>query len=215
MPRASHFVALNVSFGQRSFLMGAGISESKEVALDVEQGDFLAFDEQKNKYVLKRDYATPYTGKCATCHRIGDVGREVGPNLTALTDKSPAALLTALLDPNQAVETRYVSYLAETTNGRLLNGILTSEGIDSSTVASRLMFLRARHLSDRARTNIRGTRPEPLLFGCDKLSVDCTPRKALRRRTVGLSGSMLGHPGGMPAISRGLSESDTPGLSSK
>ena len=44
MPRASHFVALNVSFDQRSFLMGAGISESKEVALDVEQGDFLAFD---------------------------------------------------------------------------------------------------------------------------------------------------------------------------
>ena len=44
MPRASHFVALNVSFGQRSFLMGAGISESKEVALDVEQGDFLAFN---------------------------------------------------------------------------------------------------------------------------------------------------------------------------
>src|SRR5262245_48762724 len=44
MPRASHFVALNVSFGQRSFLMGAGISESKEVTLYVEQGDFLAFD---------------------------------------------------------------------------------------------------------------------------------------------------------------------------
>jgi hypothetical protein len=44
MPRARHFVALNVSFGQRSFLMGAGISESKEVTLDVEQGDFLAFD---------------------------------------------------------------------------------------------------------------------------------------------------------------------------
>ena len=44
MPRASHFVALNVSLGQRSLLMGAGISESKEVALDVEQDDFLAFD---------------------------------------------------------------------------------------------------------------------------------------------------------------------------
>jgi antitoxin component YwqK of YwqJK toxin-antitoxin module len=35
--------------------------------------DFLAFDDQKNKYVLKRDYATPYTGKCATCHRNGNL----------------------------------------------------------------------------------------------------------------------------------------------
>ena len=44
MPRASHLVALNVSLGQWSFLMGAGISESKERALDVEQGDLLAFN---------------------------------------------------------------------------------------------------------------------------------------------------------------------------
>ncbi len=35
--------------------------------------DFLAFDDQKNKYVLKSDYATPYTGKCATCHRNGNL----------------------------------------------------------------------------------------------------------------------------------------------
>src|SRR5690606_38247217 len=71
--------------------------------------------------------AALFATKCANCHRVGEVGREVGPNLAALTDKSPAVLLTALLDPNQAVETRYLSYLAETTDGRLLSGVLASE----------------------------------------------------------------------------------------
>ena len=71
--------------------------------------------------------ATLFATKCASCHRVGEVGREVGPNLAALTDKSPTALLTAMLDPNQAVETRYLSYLAETTDGRLLSGVLASE----------------------------------------------------------------------------------------
>ena len=42
---------------------------------------------------------------CATCHRLGGVGTEVGPDLAALADKSPESLLVAILDPNRAVET--------------------------------------------------------------------------------------------------------------
>ena len=43
---------------------------------------------------------------CAVCHRLGDVGFEVGPNLGALAEKSPGALLIAVLDPNRAFESR-------------------------------------------------------------------------------------------------------------
>src|SRR5437762_2682467 len=43
------------------------------------------------------------------------------------SDKSPPSLLTAVLDPNQAVEARYVSYLATTKNGLTFTGILASE----------------------------------------------------------------------------------------
>jgi putative heme-binding domain-containing protein len=42
-------------------------------------------------------------------------------------DKSPPSLLTAILDPNQAVEARYVNYLATTKNGLTFTGILSSE----------------------------------------------------------------------------------------
>ena len=36
----------------------------------------------------------------------------------SLGDKSPAALLVAVLDPNRAVETRYINYSAVTQSGR-------------------------------------------------------------------------------------------------
>ncbi|MBN00839.1 MAG: dehydrogenase [Planctomycetaceae bacterium] len=64
---------------------------------------------------------------CATCHRVGEVGNEVGPNLSAITDRSPSAMLTAVLDPNRAVEEKYRSYIVITDDGRAQTGIITSE----------------------------------------------------------------------------------------
>jgi putative membrane-bound dehydrogenase-like protein len=68
-----------------------------------------------------------FTKNCAACHRYRDVGQQVGPDLASVGDKSPPSLLTAILDPNQAVEARYVSYLATTKNGLTFTGILSSE----------------------------------------------------------------------------------------
>jgi putative membrane-bound dehydrogenase-like protein len=41
---------------------------------------------------------------CSQCHKLGDVGHSVGPDLMSLTDKSPDAMVTAVLDPNRAVD---------------------------------------------------------------------------------------------------------------
>jgi putative heme-binding domain-containing protein len=65
--------------------------------------------------------------KCAACHQLGKQGKPVGPNLAGLSDKSPKALLTAILDPNQAVEPKYLSYTAITTEGRIVVGLLAEE----------------------------------------------------------------------------------------
>ena len=50
-----------------------------------------------------------FTKSCATCHKLGDVGQNVGPDLLSVGDKSPQGLLTAILDPNRAVESRHTS----------------------------------------------------------------------------------------------------------
>jgi putative membrane-bound dehydrogenase-like protein len=68
-----------------------------------------------------------FTKHCATCHRLGGTGGEVGPDLTALADKPTDYLLTAILDPNRAVEPRYVAYVAGLKNGQQITGVLTGE----------------------------------------------------------------------------------------
>jgi putative membrane-bound dehydrogenase-like protein len=73
---------------------------------------------------------------CAACHRLDGIGHEVGPDLAPLATKPPQALLLAILDPNQAVDPRYVSYAARTEDGQLITGILTSESDASVTLAS-------------------------------------------------------------------------------
>jgi putative heme-binding domain-containing protein len=68
-----------------------------------------------------------FKAKCAACHRLGEVGNEVGPNLAALTDRSPQALLTAILDPSQAVEARFLDFIAITSDGLSVSGLVQSE----------------------------------------------------------------------------------------
>jgi putative membrane-bound dehydrogenase-like protein len=64
---------------------------------------------------------------CAACHRLEDQGHAVGPDLMTTTDKPADWFLTAILDPNRAVEDRYVEYQARTADGRTISGLLAAE----------------------------------------------------------------------------------------
>ncbi len=64
---------------------------------------------------------------CASCHRLGNEGVEVGPDLASLNDKSPEALLIAILDPNRAFEAKYAGFTIGTTDGRVVNGLIAGE----------------------------------------------------------------------------------------
>jgi putative heme-binding domain-containing protein len=71
---------------------------------------------------------------CAQCHQLEGEGTVIGPDLLALTDRSADALLVAVLDPNLAVEPRYVEYSAITQAGRIYSGIIASERGNSVTI---------------------------------------------------------------------------------
>ncbi|WZO99699.1 c-type cytochrome [Isosphaeraceae bacterium EP7] len=73
---------------------------------------------------------------CSTCHKLGGVGHEVGPDLAALTDLSPQGLLAAIFDPNRDVDARYVEASAALSDGRVLSGILASETANAVTLKS-------------------------------------------------------------------------------
>jgi putative heme-binding domain-containing protein len=106
--------------------------------------------EYQSAFALKGDAvrgAELFKAKCAACHRLGDVGNEVGPNLAALTDRSPQALLTAILDPSQAVEAKFLNFIAVTNDGRTVSGLVESETGTSVTLVGengqRVTVLRA------------------------------------------------------------------------
>jgi putative heme-binding domain-containing protein len=95
---------------------------------------------------------------CASCHKFYGEGASVGPNLQGLTDKSGSFLLTAIVDPNVAVEDRYTSYSVELHDGRSLSGLIAEEtpvslvllnagGARESILRSAIQEIRASKLS--------------------------------------------------------------------
>jgi putative membrane-bound dehydrogenase-like protein len=68
-----------------------------------------------------------FTRVCAGCHKLAGVGVQVGPDLAALANRTPAYLLQEILDPNRNLDSRYVQYQAVTKAGRTVTGILAGE----------------------------------------------------------------------------------------
>jgi len=72
---------------------------------------------------------------CADCHKLEDVGNDIATDLRTLVDTSPEALLVALVDPNRAVEDKFIEYTAVTDDGLMLSGMLVEETSNSLTLA--------------------------------------------------------------------------------
>ncbi len=75
-----------------------------------------------------------YRQNCAACHRLKGEGISLGPDLGTVADKPTSLLLVAILDPNQAFETKYINYTAVTRLGREISGIIASETPNSLTL---------------------------------------------------------------------------------
>jgi putative membrane-bound dehydrogenase-like protein len=71
---------------------------------------------------------------CAQCHRVGDAGYVVGPDLASASNKSPEDLLTAVLDPNREAQASFTSYSAVTLDGQIVTGIIVSDAGSTLTL---------------------------------------------------------------------------------
>ena len=77
---------------------------------------------------------TLFATHCVVCHNLGGNGNLAGPDLASLGDKTPRALLTAILNPNKAVEDRFVIYSVTTKAGAGIAGMITGESANSITL---------------------------------------------------------------------------------
>lgn len=96
-----------------------------------------AIDKMKPALALKgasAKGAKVFETHCATCHRYGNTGVEVGPVLTEISRKSKATLLHDILDPNAAADPKYISHRLETKDGLSHLGIVAAETDQSVTL---------------------------------------------------------------------------------
>jgi putative heme-binding domain-containing protein len=69
---------------------------------------------------------------CGKCHRLGDRGTAVGPELSLIGQtRSPADLLESLLTPSRRIEPKYAVYVVRTEDGRSLTGVLISRNAET------------------------------------------------------------------------------------
>ncbi|MGC3967014.1 MAG: c-type cytochrome [Pirellulales bacterium] len=108
-------------------LAGAVNADRRRVVDEYQAALALAGDASRGREV--------FTKTCGNCHKLGDVGHAVGPDLAALSDRRPATLLVSVLDPNRAVESKYLAYTAETSAGLTFSGLLLAEGSNDVTLA--------------------------------------------------------------------------------
>ena len=107
-----------------SIIFGTSASRPRQAVLDAyASARTIRGESERGKKVFER--------ACAACHKIAGIGNEVGPDLAALTDRSPEALLIAILDPNREVDARYAGYSAALKDGRVLNGLIVAETASS------------------------------------------------------------------------------------
>ncbi|MBK8506448.1 MAG: c-type cytochrome [Saprospiraceae bacterium] len=71
-----------------------------------------------------------FEAQCATCHRFGTKGNQVGPDLTEISRKSKETLIHDILDPNAGADPVYINHIAEMNDGQVFSGIVENETDD-------------------------------------------------------------------------------------
>ena len=69
---------------------------------------------------------------CSACHRVGNQGGTIGPNLTTIgASRSRRDLLEAIMLPSATIARNFEPYVVITDEGRVISGIVSSETVDS------------------------------------------------------------------------------------
>ncbi|MDE0819040.1 MAG: HEAT repeat domain-containing protein, partial [Pirellulaceae bacterium] len=73
--------------------------------------------------------------KCASCHRVGERGSRIGPDLTTIgANRAGHDLLESIVLPSSTIVRDFEPYNIVTNDGRVLTGLITRQTADSVTI---------------------------------------------------------------------------------
>ena len=74
-------------------------------------------------------------GQCIKCHRFGNEGGAVGPDLTAISSRfAPKDILESILEPSKVVSEQYQNIVVTTTTGKTVVGRLMEDAKDQIVI---------------------------------------------------------------------------------
>jgi len=76
-----------------------------------------------------------FSATCLACHQIGDQGVNLAPALGGYKDRDPEHLLTAIIQPNAAIEKGYELYRVIQKDGSITEGFLFNKSNYGTTIA--------------------------------------------------------------------------------
>jgi putative heme-binding domain-containing protein len=126
--RLTHHIDANLAV-RATRVFQAGIDPNRQAAID------LMLAALKDRRGDAGKGSAVFAQNCRACHAFGkEAGGLIGPDIAVVKDRSAPYLVTHILDPNRAVEDRYMMYAATLLDGRSLAGMLVSEAGNSITL---------------------------------------------------------------------------------
>ncbi len=107
-----------------------------------EEEEKKAFEDKLARYISiaeKKEGSAPkgevLFQTCLMCHKVGNKGQDIAPALDGSANRDTEALLTAILDPDAAVESGYAAYRVTKKDGSSMEGYLVKKDERGTTLA--------------------------------------------------------------------------------
>lgn len=76
----------------------------------------------------RRLFAETATVQCKNCHRVGEIGKAIGPDLNVIGKKlDKQKLLESMLEPSKTIDPKFAAQLVETSDGQVVTGLLVRQ----------------------------------------------------------------------------------------
>ncbi|MEX2027063.1 MAG: PVC-type heme-binding CxxCH protein, partial [Pirellulaceae bacterium] len=108
-------------------IFGSALPADRKKALEDYQSVLaMSADATRGKQVFAKN--------CATCHKIGEIGVNVAPDISDSRTKTPQQILGDIIQPNRAIDANYIAWNVLLTDGSAASGVLSAETGTSITL---------------------------------------------------------------------------------
>ena len=137
--------AFDISSAERVFKSDKGDVVGKEILFGVKtrmKEEKLAYEAKFDKFmkIAEKNEGDPKEGEslfqtCLMCHKVGTKGQDIAPALDGSGMRENEALLTAILNPDAALESSYAVYRISKKDGSSTEGYLVKKDERGTTIA--------------------------------------------------------------------------------